>query len=245
MYKQLLIASLLIISALSASTTLFSASSNSFAIEISNNAGNDNYTDVIVTYTTPTTAISDSYLSSVICVNLEAQTVLTATNNSMKGFSFEITCDAPCSSSAKLTMSEWVGYENLIGTYAASSDDSFATNATISIAYPTDPIFSSDAGASTANNFLASTPANILTMGIPKRGTSANFRCWGKIDYATTVSYKSATIITLNTLVPGNNVTLSNGVTSLSEDSTGCSGAETYQIVTSAILSITALIMMN
>lgn len=236
MFKQLLIASLLIVSSLSA-TTLFSESSNSFAIEIGSNSVNENNTDVIITYTTPSTAISDSYLSSVVCVSLGSLSDLSFTNNTMTGFSFELTCGAPCTSSANLTMSEWVGYENIIGSYTASAADSFATSATVSTAYATDPVFTSDSTKSTATyNYLASTPANILTMGLPSKGASANYRCWGKIDYATTVSYKSATIITLNTLTAGYNVTLTNGLNNSSAS---------YQAIASAIFAITALILVN
>lgn len=244
MIKQILLVNLLIMLAFSAtdnstyySSTLFSASDNSFEMYISQNVATPAYTDVVMQYSTISTAIGDSMLSSVICVNTNSSTnLLTATNYTMIAFSFEITCGNPCTNSASFAISEWTAYTDITGTYSPPGLDAFSTTTTVTPVFPTDANVTSNTTANYVNfTYTGMTPANIQSMGLPARNVVAYYRCWGGINYGTTKGYNSATIFMISSLAEGSNFT-ANGAKGM---------VGVYQFIGSAILAFTALNMMS
>lgn len=206
---QAFIIILLILSA-NCNTDLFTSDSNSFAISMTPNAVNSNNTDVAFIYQTVPTAINDSYYSSVMCIDLGTPLLkLIGSNTSMTGFSFEIKCIATCATSADLTITDYCSYGDINGAYLISGPDNFTTTTTATPPYTVPPTFTSDADAATATyTFLASTPADLITMGLPAQGVEGYYRCFGDTNYSSTKGYRSATVVTVSTLVLGANVTL-------------------------------------
>lgn len=249
MINQILISCLLLVSVFG-SSALYAESDNSFSISMTQNAVTANYTDVVMTYQTISTAIDDNNFASVMCVSVPTESYnLLFTNYTMIAFSFEIKCDNPCSNSSALTFSEWVSYTDVIGTYSTPGADAFSTTTTVSPKYPTMANVTSDEVAFTATyTYTAQTPANIQSMGLPARGATAYYRCYGDVNYGATKAYKSATIVTLTTatfLTPGYNATLSLSTSAVVEPAEECSISGAYQAFASAILAISALTLMS
>lgn len=230
MFKQIIIASLLVASAFS--TTLFTASSNTFDLTMSKNSATAANSDVVFTYTTVAAAITNSQFSSVVCLNLGSTYALTASTTNTAGFSLELTCTASCTNSAALTTSEYAAYTDIVGTYASGSADVFATTTSATTAYSagTAATMTSNTTANTATyTWSNQTPANLVSMGLPAQGVKGYYRCWGAIDYTPTKGYISTTAVTITGLTAGKNVTL-NGA---------------YQAIGGAIFAISALTLMN
>lgn len=230
MLKQFLIITLLAVSVL-ASTEIFELDYNAFAIDISTNIFRTNYTDVVITYKTTPTAITNGYFSSFICVKQETDSFsLDYSNTSMIGFSFEVQCGTTCATSDDLTKSEWVSYIDIHGAYLVSSPDNFTTTTTVTSVFPTNANRTSIATEATVYYiYYGMTPANLLTMGLPAQGVQAYYRCWGAINYSSTKAYREATVVTISALTDGFNITLNIN----------------YSKLGNAILAITALAVMN
>lgn len=170
---------------------------------------------------------------------------LKVTNYTMIAFSFEITCDNPCTNSSSLSMSEWVSYTDVIGTYSTPGADAFATTTTVSPKYPTMANMTSDEVAYTATyTYTAQTPANIQSMGLPARGATGYYRCYGDVNYIATKGFKSATIVTLTTatfLTAGYNATLNVNTAVVPDVPDVCEVSAAYQAFGSAIFVVSVL----
>mmetsp|Transcript_27667 Transcript_27667/g.27526 ORF Transcript_27667/g.27526 Transcript_27667/m.27526 type:complete len:230 (-) Transcript_27667:51-740(-) len=190
---KVIIALVMTVALVAASTTLAESGSYKFTINFSKNSSNSSNSDVVLGLTVGSTTqpMTNSMASSGVCLNVGTSNYqLTTASSALKGFAIQWTCSATCTSLGAV-------YTTAPALYGAATFSQGITHTADS------PAMTATAGLSTAssNNSTAKTVSFTITGLTPTQLSSTVYmpnqtetwyvRCFGKFN-AAALTYTSA-----------------------------------------------------
>ena len=197
--KNSIILALAVLLASVASVTLVNTSQYSIALTIEKNDANSTNSNVTIALTTPSTFMTDSYFSQVVCVNTGVSSfALSATTASLRVFALTYQWSGTCNAVSELDNAftiETTTSTYTLGTDAFSTDTFADQTGTITIGTGTDT--NNTSFPSNIQKFLSVTPALMSGLNLPNQSQTFHLRCFANFDQsADTVTDSTVSLAT-------------------------------------------------
>ncbi|CAI2380064.1 unnamed protein product [Moneuplotes crassus] len=190
--------------------TLAAANNYWVSLIFSENSSNSSNTDLTVALTTPSTAMDNSYYTSVACVDTsDSDYEITTDKTNLKTLAFEWQCDTTCSSISNIVSGAAtfkLGYTTSSSTNNGTIYSTSSAATTSSITFTSSSNTTALQARHTATNL---TPSTLAANYLPNKSETFYYRCFARFNNAAASTLFSGAIANLETTLPfAHNITV-------------------------------------